>query len=112
MRLPRLTRLMVLETPVRIQDGAGGHTTNWTPKGSLYVEVKPGAGRQARGEITALSRLTCRIITRAAAIGTASRPVPGDRFREGSRLFRVDAVAAYDRGAHYLTCYTVEESVT
>lgn len=112
MSLPRLNRAMVLETPVRRQDGAGGHVTEWTAKGSLFVEVKRGAGRQARGEVGALSRHTVRVITRAAAIGASSRPVPGDRFREGSTLYRIDAVAAYDRGAHYLTCYTVEESLT
>jgi len=112
MSLPRLNRTMVLETPVRTQDGAGGHTTTWTAKGSLFAEVKPGMGRQVRGEIAALSRRTIRVIIRAAAIGASSRPVPGDRFREGSVIYRIDAVAAYDRGAHYLTCYTVEESLT
>ena len=112
MRLPRLTRPMVLETPVRTPDAAGGHATIWTVKGSLFAEVMPGTGRQVSDEIAALSRLTCRIVLRASAVGEASRPVPGDRLREGAITYRIEAVAAYDRGAHYLTCYATEESVT
>lgn len=103
---------MVLETPIRTQDGAGGHVTTWAAKGSLFAEVMPGTGRQVSDEIAALSRLTCRIVVRAAAIGASSRPVPGDRLREGAVTYRIEAVAAYDRGAHYLTCFATEESVT
>ena len=112
MSLPRLTRPVVLETPVRTDDGAGGHTTVWTPQGSLFAEVKPGAGRQARGEIAALSRHTIRVIIRASAVGSSSRPKPGDRFREEGLTYRIDAVTPHDRGGLYLTCYAVEESLT
>ncbi len=111
MSLPRLTRPMVLEAPQRSDDGAGGYVTTWVPQGSLFAEVKSGTGRQVSGEVGPLSRLTCRVIVRAAAVGAASRPMPGQRFREGVRAYRIDAVAAYDRGAHYLVCYSVEEAL-
>ncbi|MEL6641739.1 MAG: head-tail adaptor protein [Pseudomonadota bacterium] len=109
MSLPRLTRLMVLEAPVRTPDGSGGHTTTWDPQGSIFVDLKPGTGRQATGQIGALARNTMRAIVRAAGVGAPSRPKPGQRLREGTRFFRIDAVAHYDRGAHYLTCFVVEE---
>lgn len=112
MSLPRLTRQMVLESSLKTDDGAGGHVTTWVPKGTVFADVKSGTGRQTGGVVATLSKLTCRVIVRAAPEGAASRPVAGQRFREGSRLFRIDAVAAYDRGAHYLTCYVVEEAVT
>lgn len=109
MSLPRLNRLMVLEGPVRTPDGAGGHDTTWTTLGSLFVDIKKGTGRQVTGQIAALSRGTFRAIVRAAPIGSPSRPKPGQRLREGSRFFRIDAVMEYDRGGHYLTCFVLEE---
>lgn len=111
MRLPRLTRTLTLEAPVRTQDGAGGHDTTWVAQGTLFAEVKPGSGRQAAGLAAPLSRLNCRVIVRAAPEGAPSRPVAGQRFREGTRVYRIDSVAAYDRAAHYLTCFAVEETV-
>lgn len=112
MSLPRLTRTMILEDPVRADDGAGGHVTTWQVLGTLYADVKSGTGRQSSGIVATLSKLTCRIIVRAAPAGAPSRPKPGQRLREGERLFRIDAVAPFDRGAHYLTCYAVEERAT
>ncbi len=111
MSLPRLNRLMVLEGPVRTPDGAGGHETTWTTLGSLFVDVKSGTGRQSTGQIAALARGTFRAIVRAAGQGSPSRPKPGQRFREGARYFRIDAVTEYDRGGHYLTCFVVEEEL-
>lgn len=111
MRLPRLTRMLTLEAPERTEDGSGGHVTNWVALGTLFAEVKPGGGRQAAGLAAPLSRLSCRIIVRAAPEGAPSRPVAGQRFREGERIFRIDAVSAFDRAAHYLSCHAVEEAV-
>lgn len=111
MSLPRLNRPMLLEAPDRADDGAGGYVTTWVPMGTLYAEVKPGTGRQTSGQIAALSKLACRVIVRAAPVGAVSRPVAGQRFREGDRTFRIDAVAAYDRGAMYLNCFAVEETL-
>ena len=112
MSLPQLTRTMVLETPVRAEDGAGGCVTSWTALGTLHTDVKTGTGRQSGGIVATLSKLTCRIVVRAAPDGAPSRPKAGQRLREGNRVFRIDAVAAFDRGAHYLTCFAVEEVVT
>ena len=112
MSLPRLTRTMVLEDPIRSDDGAGGYVTTWQTLGSLFADVKTGTGRQSGGVVATLSKLTCRIIVRAAPEGAPSRPKAGQRFREGNRTYRIDAVAPFDRGAHYLTCFAVEEAVT
>ena len=112
MSLPRLNRPMVLESAVRDADGAGGYTTTWTALGTLHTDVKSGTGRQSSGIVATLSKLTCRVIVRAAPEGAPSRPKPGQRLREGERIFRIDAVMPFDRGAHYLTCLAVEEVVT
>lgn len=112
MSLPRLTRTMILEQPVRSDDGAGGYVTTWAALGTLHADVKTGTGRQSGGIVATLSKITCRVIVRAAPEGAPSRPVVGQRLREGNRVFRIDAVAPFDRGAHYLTCFAVEEVVT
>lgn len=112
MSLPRLTRTMILEDAVRVDDDAGGHVTTWQALGTLYADVKSGTGRQTGGIVATLSKFTCRVIVRAAPEGAPSRPKAGQRLRESNRVFRIDAVAAFDRGAHYLTCFVVEEDVT
>ena len=111
MSLPRLTRQMTLENPVRVADDAGGYVTTWEPLGTLFADVKTGTGRQSGDLVATLSKNTLRVIVRAAAVGAPSRPKAGQRFREGARLFRIDAVTAYDRGALYLTCFAIEEAV-
>lgn len=111
MSLPRLTRQMVLEDPVRTDDDAGGHETTWVALGTVFADVKSGTGRQSGDLVATLSKNTVRVIVRAAVAGAPSRPKPGQRFREGPSTFRIDAVAPFDRGAHYLTCFAVEETV-
>lgn len=104
-----LNRKLVLEDPVRVLDGAGGHTETWTVLGTLWASIKPGNGRETRSEFLTLSRVPYRIIVRASPEGSPSRPKPEQRFREGMRLFRILAVSEYDPGAHYLTCHAIEE---
>lgn len=45
-----------------------------------------------------------RVTVRAVA-----RPKPGQRFREGSRVFAILAVAERDPAGRYLTCFCREE---
>ena len=109
MTAPRLNRSLVLEAPLRIADGAGGFARDWQPLGILWAEMKAGAGRETAGSAVRLSRVVWRIIVRAAPFGAPSRPVAGQRFREGDRLFHITAVAEKDAGAQYLTCFAEEE---
>ena len=39
------------------------------------------------------------------------RPVPGQRLRDGARIFAIRAVAERDGDGRYLTCFTQEEVV-
>ena len=45
MREPKLNRSLVLETAVRVTDGAGGYTTRWEPLGVVWAEVVGKTGR-------------------------------------------------------------------
>lgn len=108
---PRLNRRLALEAPVRAADGAGGFTETWSELGQLWAEVLPGTGRETGGAGLALAQVRYRITVRAAPVGAPSRPAPQQRFRDGARVYRIEAVA--DRGADgaYLTCFAREEAL-
>ena len=109
MSTPQLNRSLVLEGPVKMADGAGGYTRDWETLGVLWAELKAGAGREKAEIAATLSRVPYRITVRAAPYGAPSRPVAGQRFRDGTRVFNIHAVA--EQGVHgvYLTCHAEEE---
>jgi head-tail adaptor len=110
MGLPILNRKLVLETPERVPDGAGGYAVVWTALGELWAEVNAGTGRESAGEFLTLSAVPYRIIVRAAPVGAESRPKPEQRFREDGRVFLITAVTEHDPRGHYLICFAREEA--
>jgi len=109
MTAPQLNRSLVLEGPVKIADGAGGYTLEWEPLGVLWAELKAGSGREKAETAATLSHVPYRITVRAAPYGAPSRPVAGQRFQDGARLFEIYAVAERGGDAAYLTCHAQEE---
>ena len=109
MKAPHLNRALVLEGVVRTADGAGGFTEAWTVLGTLWAEVLPGSGSDVLGEERMLSAVPYRVTVRGAPFGAASRPKAGQRFREGLRLFLIQAVTERDQFGRYLTCFAREE---
>ena len=112
MTAPHLNRALVLEAPVRNGDGAGGYIRDWQVKGVLWAEVKAGTGREIAAFAASVSRVPYRITVRAAPHGAPSRPVAGQRFREGDRVFQINAVAESDAQARYLVCHAEEETAS
>ncbi len=102
---PNLSRKLLLEGPVRVADGAGGFSESWTPLGTIWAEVLPRTGRDT-GD---LARMGHKITVRSAPQGAPSRPQPTQRFRDGDRIFRIDAVTEADAETRYLLCFTTEE---
>lgn len=109
MKAPHLNRALVLEEVVRSPDGAGGFTEVWTALGTLQAEILPGSGSDTLGEERMLSAVPYRVTVRAALVDAESRPKAGQRFREGSRLFLIQAVTERDTDGRYLTCFSREE---
>lgn len=106
MKRPNLTRKLIVEAPLREADGGGGYSETWAAIGEIWAEVVArGAGKEAE----ASSRLKLKITTRAAPQDAASRPQPGMRFRDGVRLFEIEAVTESDPSGRYLTCFANEE---
>ncbi len=107
-----LNRKIVLEAPVRVLDGAGGHSESWQALGTIWASIKAGTGREAAGEFVTVSTVPYRIVVRASPEGSPSRPKPDQRFKDGNRVFRILAVSEYDPAARYLTCHAREEVLT
>lgn len=104
----RLNRRLILEEEVRQADGAGGFSTAWVARGAIWADVRPGSGREQGADFLTYATVPYRMTVRAAPHGAPSRPVAGQRLREGERLFRVLAVADAEAGM-YLTCFCHEE---
>lgn len=111
MKPPRLNRKLILEAPQRVPDGAGGFAESWSALGEVWARVEARTGRETSGEATPLAQVSYRITLRAAPVGSSARPRPEQRFREGSRVFRINAVAEAGESGRYLTCFADEEVI-
>ncbi len=111
MNAPRLNRQLVLEAPDVLSDGAGGYVKGWAPLGVLWADVRAGSGRETAQSGAPVSRVAYRVVVRAAPVGHAQRPAAQQRFREGARIFTIEAVAEHDPEGRYLTCFVQEEQV-
>ena len=109
MKVPELRRKLVLEGPVRTADGAGGYAESWNPLGTLWGDIRPGSGRADDTGGVSVGSVPLKITVRAAPPGAASRPVAGQRFREGTRVYPILAVTEADGAARYLICTAREE---
>lgn len=104
-----LNRPMALEEAQIAADGAGGHARSWVTLGTHWTELRPGSGRELRGEIVPQGQMAFRIFLRAAPQGSPQRPRPDQRFRDGERTFRIVSVSEADPLGAYLLCHAREE---
>ncbi len=58
-----------------------------------------------------MSRVAYKIVVRGAPFGDPARPMAEQRFRDGDRIFTIEAVAERDPEGRYLTCFVQEEAV-
>lgn len=104
-----LSRKLILERPLVAPDGAGGFARSWEGLGTVWAAVRARSGQERdAGEVT-LSRARYKITLRAAPVGSEERPTPDCRFRDGDRVFAIEAVAEADPFGRYLECYASEE---
>lgn len=106
MSAPQMNRRLRLEAPERVADGAGGFSEVWVALGHVWAAVEMrGAGR----EVDQSARMLLKITVRATPQGAAARPDAAMRFRDGVRIYRIDAVHETDPLGRTLTCFAVEE---
>lgn len=106
---PGTTVRLALETPGRVADGMGGHATQWRRLGWLWARLEARSGREQGTGLGMISVVRWRITTRAAPMGDARRPRPGQRLRLEQRLFLIEAVAESDARGLHLDCFAREE---
>ncbi|MGX9354127.1 head-tail adaptor protein [Roseobacteraceae bacterium S113] len=111
MSMPMLNRRLTLEAPQDVPDGAGGYDRIWMPMGELWAEITMGTGREKALGTAPVSVTGVKVVVRAARVGSAARPRPEQRFREGERIFRILSVAEADKQGRYLMCRAQEEVV-
>lgn len=111
MKPPRLNRNLVLEAQERVSDGSGGYAIVWQPLGNLWAQITARTGRETAQAGAPISAMSYKILVRAAPFGAPDRPKPEQRFREGERLYLIQAVAEEDSGGHYIACFATEETV-
>ena len=110
MKHHRLNRKLELETQLRVSDGAGGFVTTWQSLGILWASVVARTGRETATARAPVSAVSYRITVRGAPFGSLHRPKPEQRFREGQRLFVIEAVTEEDPDGRFLTCFATEET--
>ncbi|WP_313796679.1 head-tail adaptor protein [Falsirhodobacter algicola] len=98
-----MNRPLTLETPMDLPDGMGGVRRQWRALGRLWGDVSAGTVR----EVSGVYRVSVRVRVRAVPEGSASRPMRGQRLRDGTRAFRIRAVT--DEGEN-LICHAEEET--
>ena len=109
MKAPELNRPLLLESPAQVADGAGGFALTWTTVGTLWGEIAAGSGSDPAGIEIVLATVPYRITMRGAPTGSPRRPRPEQRFRDGTRIYLILAVAERDPDGLYLTCFAREE---
>lgn len=107
-----LNRPLVLEGQIGTPDGAGGFDDAWTPLGTIWAELKAASGRETISGSATVARTTYRITVRAAPYSSPSRPRAGQRFRDGERVFSINAVLEVDPEGRFLRCMADEEIVS
>lgn len=112
MSVPMLNHRLTLEAPVRVSDGAGGFSETWSSVGVLWAELVSRSGSESVQSGAPISKAGYKITVRTAPVGDAARPVAQQRFRDGERIFAIQAVVDRDTRSRYLTCFANEEVVT
>ena len=87
-------------------------TTRSCLLGVHWAEVKPRRGRALAADALPKAVIPVEIVVRAMAPGRPGRPRADQRFREGPRTWRIEAVTEADQGAHFLVCEAREEEVS
>lgn len=105
-----LNRPLSLEVFEKVADGAGGYGGNWSVLGTLWAQVLPAGGGASSHAGVQVRAQRLAITVRGAPVGAQSRPVVGQRFREGERVYRIETVAERDAQGKFLTCMAREET--
>lgn len=109
MVVPRLNIPLVLEEKERQPDTMGGYRVVWRSRGLVHALMQRGVGRLRGAEAGPESVTDWKITVRAFPLSDPRRPLPGQRFRMGARLIRIEAVAEVGAMGRHLIVTGQEE---
>lgn len=107
-----LNRKFTLEALTAAPDGAGGQTENWTPLGDHFVSLSATSGRERDSGGRPSARVTHKCWMRYFDYDDPARPRADQRFREGTRIFAIRAIAEADDLRRYLVCWLEEGALS
>ena len=103
MRAGKLRHRLIIESPQRASDGAGGAVVTWTQVASIWAHVTPVSARELRSAGQRAEKLTHRITLRYRSGINATMRLVGE-----GRVFNIDAIINEDERDHWLVCFCVE----
>ena len=106
----QLNRKLQLESPTKTPDGSGGFHESWVVLGTLWAFIEPRSVRSADLQDIPTAKTLHRAIVRSAPLGSSMRPVPGQRFIEGARIYAIDGVMEADADSNFLDIWIREET--
>ena len=100
-----LNRFLSLEALSNTPDGAGGFHDVWYEVGKIWADISVRSAGLRETSLNDVSVGRFKATVRSAPVGSSARPKAGQRFREGNRIFLIDAVTELDRAGLYLVCW-------
>ena len=107
-----LNRKFTLEALAATPDGAGGQAEVWAPLGEHFVSLTASAGRERNPGGRPSARVTHTCWLRYYDYDDPARPRPDQRFREGTRIYAIRAIAEADDLRRYLVCWLEEGALS
>jgi SPP1 family predicted phage head-tail adaptor len=101
-----LRRRLTLETQARVADGGGGVSVTWTPVADLWAELRNPGGSE-----TFIAEGLQGKVTHEIVIRKRMDVVPAMRFRQGTRVYIVEAVLGRDEPEPFLRILAEERNL-
>ena len=98
-----LRQRLVLESPVRVDDGFGGFTLGWTPVADVWAEVTAQGGVETLEGDRLSAQRRSTVTVRALAVLTAAM-----RFTGAGRIYEIVSVRDLDGRARFSICDCLE----
>jgi len=100
----RLSKRIIIEEATEVTDGAGGYTTTWATKVTVWAEIKPISGY----EMIEADKIA-EIVTHVITIRYVSGITPKMRVNYGGRIFGIQSVVNYLEKKEILEILVKEE---
>jgi len=103
MRAGDLRHRLIIESPQRLSDGAGGATVTWAQVASVWANIKPVSARELRSAEQRAEKVTHTITLRYRSDIDATMRLVGE-----GRIFNIDAIINEAERDQWLKCFCVE----